>query len=74
MNRIQQLIKLNLVTCFAMGFCLYEYKNALFSIYGHNLLDEDGFTIGFDVASLWSYAATRAPRTWGAQVVFSFGE
>jgi len=52
----------------------YEYKNALFSIYGHNLLDEDGFTIGFDVAGLWSYAATRAPRTWGAQIVFSFGE
>jgi len=52
----------------------YEYKNALFSVYGHNLLDEDGYTIGFDVASLWSYAYTRAPRTVGAQVVFRFGE
>jgi iron complex outermembrane receptor protein len=52
----------------------YEYKNALFSIYGHNLADEDGYTIGFDVASIWSYAYTRAPRTWGAQVVFRFGE
>ena len=52
----------------------YEYKNALFSIYGHNLADEDGYTIGFDVASIWSYAYTRPPRTWGAQVVFRFGE
>jgi iron complex outermembrane receptor protein len=52
----------------------YEYKNAVFSVYGHNLLDEDGYTIGFDVASLWSYAYTRAPRTVGAQVVFRFGE
>jgi iron complex outermembrane receptor protein len=52
----------------------YEYKNALFSVYGHNLLDEDGYTIGFDVSDLWSYAYTRAPRTVGAQVVFRFGE
>jgi iron complex outermembrane receptor protein len=52
----------------------YEYKNALFSVYGNNLLDEDGYTIGFDVAGLWSYAYTRAPRTVGAQVVVRFGE
>jgi iron complex outermembrane receptor protein len=52
----------------------YEYKRALFSVYGHNLLDEDGYTIGFDVSDLWSYAYTRAPRTVGAQVVFRFGE
>jgi iron complex outermembrane receptor protein len=52
----------------------YEIGSALFSVFGHNLLDEDGFTIGFDVASLWSYAATRAPRTYGAQVAFRFGE
>jgi iron complex outermembrane recepter protein len=52
----------------------YEIGSALFSVFGHNLADEDGFTIGFDVAGLWSYAATRAPRTYGAQVVFRFGE
>jgi len=52
----------------------YEYKAALFSLYGRNLLDEDGYTIGFDVSSIWSYAYTRAPRTWGAEVVFRFGE
>ncbi len=52
----------------------YEVGNALFSVFGHNLTDEDGFTIGFDVAGLWSYAATRAPRTYGAQVAFRFGD
>jgi iron complex outermembrane receptor protein len=45
----------------------------LFSLYGRNLLDEDGYTIGFDVSGLWSYAHTRAPRTYGAEVVFRFG-
>jgi iron complex outermembrane receptor protein len=51
----------------------YEYKAAVFSLYGRNLLDEDGYTIGFDVAEIWSYAYTRAPRTYGAEVVFRFG-
>ncbi len=51
----------------------YEYKVALFSIYGRNLLDEDGYTIGFDVSKIWSYAYTRAPRTYGVEVVFRFG-
>ena len=51
----------------------YEYKAAVFSLYGRNLLDEDGYTIGFDVAGIWSYAYTRAPRTYGAEVVFRFG-
>ncbi len=52
----------------------YEYKAAMFSLYGRNLLDEDGYTIGFDVSGIWSYAYTRAPRTIGAEVVFRFGE
>jgi iron complex outermembrane receptor protein len=51
----------------------FEYQQALFSLYGRNLLDEDGYTIGFDVSGLWSYAHTRAPRTYGAEVVFRFG-
>ena len=42
------------------------------SVYGHNLTDEDGYSIGFDVAGLWSYAATRAPRTFGLEVGYSF--
>ena len=52
----------------------YEYKAAMFSLYGRNLLDEDGYTIGFDVAKIWSYAYTRPPRTYGFEVVLRFGQ
>lgn len=44
------------------------------SAFGHNLLDEDGYTIGFDVAGLWSYASTRPPRTFGLELSYTFGE
>jgi iron complex outermembrane recepter protein len=56
----------------------YQYGNAQFSVFGRNLLDEDGYTIGFDVGgvaapgSLWSYATPRPPRTWGAQISYAF--
>jgi len=52
----------------------WDSMTTLFSVFGRNLLDEDGYTIGFDVSGIWSYAYTRAPRTWGAEVVFRFGE
>lgn len=48
----------------------YEINRFQFSLYGHNLTDEDGYGIGFDVAGLWSYAATRAPRTYGFEVTY----
>ena len=41
-------------------------------VFGRNLADEDGYGIGFDVAGLWSYAATRPPRTYGLEVSYSF--
>ena len=41
------------------------------SAFGHNLTEEDGYSIGFDVAGLWSYAATRAPRTFGLEVSYA---
>ncbi len=41
------------------------------SLYGHNLTEEDGYGIGFDVAGLWSYAATRAPRTYALEVSYT---
>ena len=44
------------------------------SVWGRNLTDEDGYTHGYDVAGLWSYAATRPPRTYGFEVVYNFGE
>ena len=52
----------------------YQIGQLQISAFGHNLLDEDGYTIGFDVASLWSYAATRPPRTFGIEVNYVFGQ
>jgi iron complex outermembrane recepter protein len=51
----------------------YSRNAFTFSIYGRNLLDEDGYTHGYDVATLWSYAATRPPMTYGAEIIYSFG-
>ena len=50
----------------------YYYKDWYFSAFGRNLGDEDGYQIGFDVAGLWSYAAPRAPRTYGVEVGYRF--
>ena len=52
----------------------YEINNWRFSLFGRNLTDEDGYTHGYDVAGLWSYAAVRPPRTYGFEVVFGFNE
>jgi iron complex outermembrane receptor protein len=51
----------------------YRVGNAQFSLFGRNLSDEDGYMIGYDVAGLWSYAATRPPRTWGVELTYDFG-
>ena len=51
----------------------WEYENYYASIFGRNLTEEDGYQIGFDVANLWSYAAPRAPRTYGVEVGLRFG-
>ncbi len=50
----------------------YEVGAVRISAFGRNLAEEDGYGIGFDVAGLWSYAATRAPRTYGLEVSYSF--
>jgi len=52
----------------------WEINDLRLSLFGRNLSDEDGYTHGYDVAGLWSYAATRPPRTIGAEVVWNFGE
>ncbi len=54
------------------GSINYALGKLQFSLYGHNLTDEDGYGIGFDVAGLWSYAATRAPRTYAFEVSYQF--
>jgi iron complex outermembrane receptor protein len=51
----------------------YNMDQWYFSLFGRNLLEEDGYQIGFDVAGLWSYAAPRAPRTYGFEVGYRFG-
>ncbi len=50
----------------------YAINNLQFSVFGRNLSDEDGYTHGYEVAGLWSYAATRPPRTYGLEVVYNF--
>ena len=50
----------------------YPHNDWRFSVFGHNLLDEDGYGIGFDVANLWSYAAARPPRTYGFEVSYTW--
>jgi iron complex outermembrane receptor protein len=50
----------------------YEINNIRLSVYGRQLTDEDGSTHGYDVAGLWSYAATRATRTYGIELVYDF--
>ncbi|MEQ8859278.1 MAG: TonB-dependent receptor [Pseudomonadales bacterium] len=56
----------------------YDWGNTVLSVFGRNLADEDGYTIGFDVGgvappgSLWTYAAPRAPRTFGVQLSHDF--
>ena len=56
------------------GSVNYYYRDWYFSLFGRNLTNEDGYQIGFDVAGLWSYAAPRAPRTYGFEVGFTFGD
>lgn len=54
------------------GSINYYYGDWSFSLFGRNLAKEDGYQIGFDVASLWSYAAPRPPRTFGVEIGISF--
>ena len=49
-------------------------NDAKLSVFGRNLTNEDGFTVGYDVfaGAAWSYAMARAPRTWGMELAYSF--
>ena len=44
------------------------------ALLGRNLTDEDGWAHGLNVSGLWAYASARAPRTWGVEVVYDFGQ
>ncbi len=50
----------------------YERGNTLFSVFTRNLLNEDGYSIGFDIQGLWSYGAPRPPRTYGVALTQRF--
>jgi len=56
----------------------YRINNTLLAIFGRNLTEEDGYTIGLDVArdldfaGLWSFTGARPPRTYGVQLTQRF--
>lgn len=58
----------------------YEFGNWRVGVFGRNLTDEDEYSHTFVVApnsdgsSLFSFATPRPPRTYGAEVVYNFGD
>ncbi len=54
------------------GSLNYQINNTQISVFGRNLANEDGWTIGYDVQGLWSYGAARPPRTYGVVVTQKF--
>lgn len=51
----------------------YATNGVTLSLFGRNLTDEDGWAHGLNVSGLWAYASARAPRTWGVEVTYDFG-
>ncbi|WP_234180496.1 TonB-dependent receptor [Sphingopyxis sp. NFH-91] len=49
-----------------------RFDRTTISLFGKNLADEKGWTIGYDVQGVWSYAAPRPRRTWGVAVTQTF--
>lgn len=49
-----------------------RFSKTTVSLFGKNLANEKGWTIGYDVQGVWSYAAPRPSRTWGIAVTQSF--
>jgi iron complex outermembrane recepter protein len=49
-----------------------RFNQTTVSLFGKNLANEKGWTIGYDVQGIWSYAAPRPRRTWGVAVTQSF--
>ena len=50
----------------------YKFNKTMISVFGRNLADENGYTIGYDVQNVWSYGAPRPPRQWGVAVTQTF--
>jgi iron complex outermembrane receptor protein len=49
-----------------------RFNQTTVSLFGKNLANEKGWTIGYDVQGVWSYAAPRPSRTWGIAVTQAF--
>ena len=50
----------------------YRINKTMISVFGKNIADENGYTIGYDVQNVWSYGAPRPPRQWGVAVTQTF--
>lgn len=50
----------------------YKIDKTMISVFAKNLLDENGYTIGYDVQNVWSYAAPRPPRAFGVALTQTF--
>ncbi len=50
----------------------YKLNQTTVSVFVKNLANADGWTIGYDVQGVWSYAAARPPRTFGIAVTQTF--
>ncbi len=50
----------------------YRINKTMISVFGKNLANEDGWTIGYDVQNVWSYGIARQPRSWGFAVTQNF--
>ncbi len=50
----------------------YRVNNTTVSVFGKNLANEKGWTVGYDVQGVWSYAAPRPRRTWGVALTQTF--
>ncbi len=54
------------------GSLNYQWNNTTVSVFGKNLTGEKGWTIGYDVQGVWSYAAPRPRKNWGVAVTQTF--
>lgn len=50
----------------------YRYNDTTISVYGNNLANEKGWTVGYDVQNVFSYAAARPRASWGVALTQNF--
>lgn len=50
----------------------YQIEKTTISVFGKNLTGEDGWSIGYDVQNVWSYAAARPRASWGIAATQTF--